>query len=303
MSRIPDIAGLMAMVAGEPQSDRLVPHTGISARLTAISAGIMAFLAVFALSLSLASDRLAERWGSELARSVTIRISAPADQVKAQTDLVLKILKTTPGIARARALTDAEQKALLAPWFGPDVPVDTLPIPQLVEVIEDDQGFDAQGLRLRLQAETPGAVLDDHSRWRAPLIRAAGRLTTLGWLAMVLIFAAMAAMITLAASASLAANAQVIGVLRLVGATDAYIARAFVRRFTLRALTGAAVGMVAGLIAVWFLPAAQPEASILTGLGLRGAEWLWPLILPLVAALTGFAATYVTAQRTLRELD
>jgi cell division transport system permease protein len=56
----------------------------------------------------------------------------------------------------------------------------------------------------------------------------------------------MAAMITLAANAALAANAQVIGVLRLVGARDTYIARAFVRRFTLRALTGAAAGAAGG---------------------------------------------------------
>ena len=52
----------------------------------------------------------------------------------------------------------------------------------------------------------------------------------------------MAAMITLAANAALATNAQVIRVLRLIGARDTYIARAFVRRFTLRALSGAAVG-------------------------------------------------------------
>ena len=38
-------------------------------------------------------------------------------------------------------------------------------------------------------------------------------------------------MITLAARAALATNAEVIRVLRLVGAKDSYIARAFVRRF------------------------------------------------------------------------
>ena len=37
----------------------------------------MAFLAVFALALSLATARLADRWGDALARSSTLRISAP----------------------------------------------------------------------------------------------------------------------------------------------------------------------------------------------------------------------------------
>ena len=85
-------------------------------------------------------------------------------------------------------------------------------------------------------------MLDDHTRWRRPLAVAAERLRLLGVLSIVLIGAPMAAMITLAANAALAANAQVIRVLRLVGARDSYIARAFVRRFTLRALAGAAVG-------------------------------------------------------------
>ncbi len=89
-------------------------------------------------------------------------------------------------------------------------------------------------------------MLDDHTRWRTPLIRAADRLRLLGLISIVLIAAATAAMITLAAQAALAANAQVIRVLRLVGARDTYIARAFVRRFTLRALTGSAAGALAG---------------------------------------------------------
>ena len=45
-----------------------------------------------------------------------------------------------------------------------------------------------------------------------------------------------------ATEAALAANEQVIRTLRLVGARDGYIARAFVRRFTLRAFSGAALG-------------------------------------------------------------
>ncbi|MEW9922571.1 cell division protein FtsX, partial [Marimonas sp. MJW-29] len=89
--------------------------------------------------------------------------------------------------------------------------------------------LDASGLRLRLAAEVPGAVLDDHRRWRAPLVKAASRLRLLGWASILLSGAAVAAMVTLAANAALAANAQVIAGLRLVGARDDYIAQAFIR--------------------------------------------------------------------------
>ncbi|MEI4263028.1 cell division protein FtsX [Roseovarius sp. D0-M9] len=297
-----DLDRIRAFWAGDAGADRVVPPTGFTAWLTLFAAGAMAFLAVFALALSLATARLADRWGDALARSSTLRISAPEGQMVAQTDAALQVLGTTPGIASARALTAEEQRALLEPWFGPDLPVETLPIPQLVEIIEDGEGYDAAGLRLRLAAEVPGAVLDDHTRWREPLVRAASRLRLMGWVSLVLIGGTVAAMITLAANAALSANAQVIGVLRLVGARDRYIAQAFVRRFTMRSLIGAFVGMALGCIAVAFLPQTEVGGGFLTGLGFQGWHWLWPLTIPLLSGAVAFFATRAAAQRTLRDM-
>ena len=295
-------AQIAGILKGDAQADRVVPPTGPSAWLTLFTAAAMTFLAVFALALSLASGRLADRWSDALARTATIRISATDDQLEAQTLRVLDILKATPGVASARALTDTEQKTLLEPWFGPDLPIDQLPIPRLIELTEADPGYDSEGLRQRLVAEAPGASLDDHTRWRRPLAVAAQRLRLLGVVSIVLIVAAMAAMITLAANAALEANAQIIKVLRLVGARDAYIARAFVRRFTLRTLIGAAVGAIAAMIGVYLLPSADAAGGFLTGLGFQGAGWILPLLLPPLAALIAFAATRRAAFTKLRTL-
>ncbi len=291
------------MLTGDAQADRMVPPSGFTARLTLFASGAMAFLAVFALALSLASGRLAHRWAEELARSATIRISAPEDQKAAQTRATLEILAQTPGIASARALSVEEQAALLAPWFGGGLPLEDLPVPQLIEIIGDDPGYDVQGLTLRLSTEVPGAVLDDHTRWREPLVDAARSLRRLGLISILLIGGAMAAMITLAAQAALAANAQVIEVLRLVGARDRYIAGAFVRRFTLRALLGGSVGVALGLAGVMLLPAASAEGGFLTGLGFRGAGWLLPLAIPVLGGIVAFAATGFAARTTLRGLS
>lgn len=294
---------LRSLILGDAQADRVVPPSGHTARLTTFAAGAMAFLAVFALALSLASGRLADRWAQELARAATLRISAPLDQRAAQTEAALEILRQTPGVASARALSLEEQAALLTPWLGAAIPLESLPVPQLIEVIEGEPGYDAAGLRLRLTAEVPGAVLDDHTRWRKPLVDAAHSLRRLGWVSILLIGGATAAMITLAANSALAANAQVIEVLRLVGARDRYIAGAFVRRFTLRALLGAAVGVGIGVLGVLLLPEASEEGGFLTGLGFVGAGWLWPLAVPPLAALVAFVATWAAARRTLRELS
>ncbi len=292
----------MALLSPDRHADRVVPPSGVTARLTGFTAGAMAFLAVFALALSLAAGRLADRWSDALERTATVRLSAPSDQIEVQTIAVLDLLATTPGIASARALTDDEQRALLEPWFGPDLPVDALPLPRLIALTETADGYDGEGLRQRLAAEAPGAVLDDHARWRRPLAVAAARLRLLGLVSMVLITATMAAMITLAAMSSLAANAQVIEVLRLVGARDSYIARAFVRRFTLRATAGASIGTILGMIAVALLPSTDAAGGFLTGLGFQGWAWLLPLALPPLAGMVAFTATRTAAFRKLKEL-
>jgi cell division transport system permease protein len=180
--------------------------------------------------------------------------------------------------------------------------LEALPLPRLIELREATERFDAEGLRMRLRAEAPGAVLDDHTRWRRPLVDAADRLRWLGWAAIALIAGATAAMITLAAQAALSANAQVIRVLRLVGARDVFIAHAFVRRFTRRALAGAAVGTALGMGAVALLPPVDEAGAFLTGLGFQGAHWVLPLVIPPLAGGVAWLATRMAAFRVLRGL-
>jgi len=290
---------LRAALAGRADSPaaRVVPPTGFTARLTAFTAAAMSFLAVFALALALSAGQLADRWEGALARTATVRVSAPADQAEAQVRAVLAVLETTPGVGQARALDAEEMKALLAPWFGAELPVESLPLPRLVELTEEGAGYDREGLRLRLAGEAPGAVLEDHDRWRRPLVAAAERLRLVAWVALLLIGATLAAMVTLATQAALSANGQVIRVLRLVGAEDRFISAAFVRRFTARAGAGAVAGTGLGLLAVAALPAGS---GMLSGLGFAGWAWLWPFALPPFAALVALAATRAAAIRILK---
>ena len=294
--------GIFNLLTGDKRADRLVSPTGVVARLNSLTAAAMCFLAVFALALSLATQRLAQRWSAELAQTSTVRISAPAQQLSQQAQTVLEILQTTEGIAAARLMSADEQRSLLEPWFGPDLPLENLPIPQLIEVIEAETGPDMAGLRLRLAAQAPGAVLDDHTRWRAPLVDAANRLRLLSISAIALTALVMIAMVILAAKASLAANATEIRVLRLIGATDHYIAKAFVRRLTLRALWGAILGTALGALAILTLPAAAEEGAFLTGLGFQGWHWMLNLLLPIGVAIIAFWSTRITVLRSLNEI-
>lgn len=293
---------IRAIFVGDRQADRLVPPSGSAARLTLFSTAVMAFLAVFALALALATGRLATQWGEELTGSATVRVMAPAEEVATQTAAALAVLETTTGVTEAELLSDADQAALLAPWFGTDMSLEGLPVPRLIALRFDPGRFDAVGLRLRLAAEVPAAVLDDHGRWRAPLAQTSSRLRILAWGVGVLIVSAVAAVVTLAVNAALAANAQVVAVLRLVGATDRYITSAFIRRFTLRAFWGAILGTLVGLAVLAMLRPAASTPTLLTGLGFQGAGWLVPALVPLLSAAVAILTTTRAAQRMLKEL-
>jgi len=275
----------------------IVPVSGVSGALTGAASAAMAFIAVLALALAMGAGRLADSWGGALDGTATLRIATdPADRAAA-TEAALGILAATPGVSRTRVIDAAEQQALLAPWLGADLPVDLLDLPAMI-ALDTGASFDGAALAARLAGTLPGAVLDDHARWRRPLAQAAGRLRTLAAAAVTLSALATAAMVALAAGLSLATHAQVIAVLRLIGARDAVITRAFTRRFALRALAGATGGTAAAMLALASWPGGS--AGVLDGLGPRGADWLVMLAIPPAAALIAWGATRLAATRVLR---
>jgi cell division transport system permease protein len=252
----------------------------------------MAFLIVFSVAISFAADRLAHSWSDSLANSATLRVSAPKADLESQTEAALNVLSNTKGIASFRLLKEEEQQALLEPWFGPKVPIKNLPMPRLISIEEDENGYDRAGLRLRLAAEVPSAVLDDHTRWRQPLIKAAYRIWFLGWLSIGLIFFIVIAMMVLVTRAALSSHRKVIEVLRLVGATDQYIAAAFVRKFAFRAFFGSALGAMLASVTLFLLPSEVDQTAVLLGLRLEGMEWFWLIVVP----LSFFVMTFLTAR-------
>jgi cell division transport system permease protein len=279
---------------------RVVPPSGAAARLTVATAAAVAFLAVLALAVALAAGRVADRWETGLAGTATVRISAPPDQMAAQVRAAIRVLETTPGVTLVRELTPEDRQALLAPWVGAELPLDALPLPAILEVVEGVGQVDAQGLRLRLAAEVPGAVYDDHGRWREPLARTARGVRAAGVAGLVLIGGIGAALVALATHGALAENLPVIRTLRLIGARDAFIARSFVRRIVLRAGAGALAGAVAGVLALLAVPAA--DLGLPDGIGLSGADWLLPAAVPVAGVAVAFATARLTAFRLLRRV-
>lgn len=291
--------GLLHFVKGDGTADGVVPRGGQSPVSVGFLAATMAFFAVLVLALGLAAGRLATTWGDTLAQNGTLQILAPPGAVEAQARAALNVLRTTPGVRSVRVIEVEEQVALLEPWLGTDAGFEGLPLPLLIEVISDRAALDLESLTLRLEAEAPGAVFDDHAAWRQPLVETAHRLRIFAAGALGLMVLALAAILTLAARAATAANRPVIQTLRLIGARDGYVCRAFTRQFTLQALGGAAVGTALAMILLALLPQASEQGFFLVGIGLQGWHWILPALVPLISALTAYLATQRAARRML----
>jgi cell division transport system permease protein len=286
------------VLRGDPRLARLLPDAGRAS--VAVIAGILAFFAVLLLALGLAAGQLAASWQGELAETATLQIFAPETAMEEQARAALEVLRSTPGVRSVRMIDVAEQERLLEPWLGPEVAADSLPLPLMIEVATDRAELDAAGLELRLQAEAPGAVFDDHAAWREPLVATAERLRGFAFGCLALTVMALGATLGLAAQAAVAANGQAVEVLRLVGARDRYIARAFTGRLTRQAAAGALAGTAlgAGLLAV--LPQGSEQGFFLVGIGPAGWHRLAPLAVPPAAAAVAWLAARWATRRNLR---
>lgn len=292
--------GLLAYLRGAGGPDRMVPPASQPLATVAALATLIAFGAVLALALAVAATRLADGWQEELADAATLQIFAPEDEIETQARAALDVLRETPGVTSVRMVDLSEQERLLEPWLGPDIPVEMLPLPLLVEVETDRGVLDEAALLVRLQAEAPGAVFDDHAAWREPLVATAGRLRTGALAALAFAAVTLAAVLALAAHAAVAANGRVVETLRLVGAEDRFISRAFTRRVVLRAAAGAAVGTAAAMGVLALLPPASGQSFFPVGIRLDGWHWALPLAIPPAAAVIAWAASGTTTRARLR---
>lgn len=298
--RVQPLAALRRLLHGDRAAARLLPPGAGPPHALGLLAAILGFFAVLALVLGLAAERLSADWDAELADSATLQIVGSEAELETQARAALEVLRTTPGVLSVRMIEVEEQRALLEPWLGTGAALDGLPLPLLIAIEADYAVLDRDALAGRLAADAPGAVFDDHAAWRAPLLATAERLAAFAWASLGLVGVAFIAVATLAARAAMAASGRDIRTMRLVGARDRFISRAYTRRFAVRAFGGAAVGAAAALGLVALLPSAGEAGIPRLALGLEGWHWALPLLVPVLAGSLAWLATARAVRRALR---
>ncbi len=272
--------------------------------------GLMVYLAALALAGAALADGLVERWRSDLADAVTVQVflGPEGEDPRAQTARVAEasqFLSVLPGSASAEAVPHEELLRLLDPWLGSGNITEDLPLPALIAVeLIPGAAVDLPEMKRRLAEAVPGAVLEDHKPWLADLGRMAKGIEALAIVTVVLVALASILTIVFVSRSALAQHQEVIQVLSLIGARDAYIAGQL-QAYSFRLATlGAAFGVALAIVTVLAgnVLLGRAETALAPALGSFSWRWLL-LLLPVPAAgLIAFATTRATVLTQLRRL-
>lgn len=264
----------------------------------------MAFLAALAFAGALTVNDQVARWRAGLSGNLTVEMTGEAGRAAADLAAVLAVLRETPGVARAEPLSRQQVGDLLAPWLGSSALLETLPVPQLVDVtVLPGAELDVASLTRRLGEASPGTTIDDHGRWLGQLFRLA-RLASLAALAIVGVVGLSAVMaVTITARAGLALHHDEIDLLHMIGAEDRYVAGEFAREALLLGVRGSLAGVALAIAALYALIALAPafESVLVPNLAPRlGSIAALALVTLATGMLCGFTA-WLTVMGELRK--
>ena len=266
---------------------------------------VLCFLACLTAMGVLAADRAARGWTGQITGAATVIVRPRGGETPdAAAARAAEALAGVPGVSEARALEPQKAYDLIRPWLGDISDLADLPVPRLVEITLDGAHPAAAGaLDKALKAQGIDAAVDDHSLWIKDIRRAGGVVRGLGAGVFLLIAAAAGAVVAFATRAGLAARRDVVEVLHLAGAEDAYIARLFQARFARVAGFSGLIGAAAAAAAGVGLRLAGGGEGLSPALPLAWSDLLAVVPCPLVAALVAAAAARFTAVRLIRDMQ
>lgn len=274
---------------------------------------LMTVLAMLALAASFALSEMTARWSSGLENRMTVEIPAeddtgkliPAADVKAMTDKTVQMLESHPAIADADAMSEDDVRALISPFLGEDLVMESIPLPGLVSVkVQDGAQVDVAGLERRLKTIAPQGRIDTHESWLKDVTRFTGALQFAAALLTLIVGATTLVAVAGGVKSKMAVHKDELELLHLMGASDSYIARQLERHTLWLAVQGGVIGLALGaaLLAVIGYVSGEMGVTLLPDFTLSALQKSLLAALPLVIALLAMGTARTTVLRTLSEM-
>ena len=265
------------------------------------------FVAVFAIGLFAASlggaQRLLEAWAGEV--RIAVYLKPGADLVLAREEAVQladgrRVVAVPSSVALKRLAASLGDQANVLEGVGPDA------LPDAVEV--EAPGISlagAKALAERLRGVTGADEVDYGNAWLEKLERFVERVRFASLFMLAALSLATAILVANTLRLAVFARREEIEIMKLVGATDAFVGAPFLIEGLLQGLGGGLLG-VAALLAVHAAAAPRLRAAVKMAEGLTLSDTLpLPLLGALVAggAAIGLLASTLAVLRYLRKVS
>lgn len=284
---------------------------------TSLFLQIMISIAVFIFALTLSGvlsiNSMLLNWNQSILGSLTVQImpinDANREKAQAETlayqDKAVEFLSTVDGVIKVSPLGDEQLKKLIQPWLGDGVNLENLPMPRIIDVkLSPDAEIDFIKLSQDLAQASPQASVDNHKLWLNKLIKFADGLKMIAMTILVLVIGITSGAIFYTTKMSLGLHGNIIEILHIMGAKDAYVAQQYAKRMAFLGLTGGVIGLFFAIPTIFFIGslAQQIEGGIISEANLSFNDWLIVASLPLFSMAIAMFTAYYTVKRTLQKM-
>lgn len=270
---------------------------------------------IFAITLSgvLSIDSMIDNWNKSILGSLTVQIipinNSNPEKVRSETlayqDKAMDFLKSVNGVLKVAPLSDDQLNELLQPWLGDEVNIADLPTPRLIDVkISPKANIDFDQLAKDLANASPQASLDNHKLWLNKLISFADGLNMVASTILLLVACITSGAIFYTTQMSLGLHHNIIEILHIIGAKDAYIAQQYAKRMGFLGFIGGLIGLFLAIPSIFFIGnlATAIEGGIISDATLSIFDWGIVLSLPLFSMIISMITAYYTVKRTLKKM-
>jgi len=264
---------------------------------------LMVYLAVLSLTGVLILHVAVDRWQRGEVDTLTVQL-LPVEGMTEQARIVRlrEVLADVHGISLIRLVPHAESTALIEQWLGEgNLPAD-LPLPRLVDLeLEPGHGLDARALAIRLQDSLSDVTVDDAKLWLDRLADLGRSLELLALAVAVLIGSAVVVTVAFTTRMGISIHCNMIELLHLIGARDAYVAAQFQHQAMKMGLRGGVIGIVFAVATLYGLRHVAKGLETPLAPDIPIGHWAWASLAVVPIAMVAIAM--VTARLTaLREL-
>ncbi|HET6159006.1 MAG TPA: cell division protein [Dongiaceae bacterium] len=272
--------------------------------------GFMVYLAIIAATVALVVDHVTSRWQRDLSGQLTVELPAVTGEDgaarKQRVAAAVDEISDTNGVVGTRLLDAAEVKRLLSPWLGDAAGQLGVTLPDLVAVsLQPGLRPNLSELAERLQAASPGAVIDDHADFNERAMNFLKTIEVLAVSLLALVLAATAVVVAFTARAGLSIHRRIVEIVHLVGAHDSYVARQFQAQAFRYGFLGAMIGTLLAILTLIAAGIFAVRGAAPMGAAIRAFEpWMiWPLaLIPLAAVLIAMITVRLAVLHSLRRM-